>query len=195
MAIDWTKDVLGVIVAAGNSRRMGTPKHELVLAGRTFYEHIASALREAGLTRLVVTVSPDAVSSSFDCPVVVNRFMHRQMLGSIQSLILETRSRALLICPIDMPFVTAQLLVQFRDRLLQKTQLIVQVRYQGVMAHPLLITERYYDDILKLSDDNSLRTILDRFASDICFVETNDARLLLNINTPRDYAHAQSLTT
>ena len=48
--------IAGLILAAGESSRMGTPKATLAYRGRTFLELIVETLRSAGLERIVVVL-------------------------------------------------------------------------------------------------------------------------------------------
>ena len=48
--------IAGLILAAGESSRMGTPKATLAYRGRTFLELIVETLRSGGLERIVVVL-------------------------------------------------------------------------------------------------------------------------------------------
>ena len=54
---------VGIVLAGGASRRMGTPKAGLVLGGRTFLAHALASLGEGGVDALVVVAgaSPSSV--------------------------------------------------------------------------------------------------------------------------------------
>ena len=52
--------IAGLILAAGESSRMGTPKATLAYRGRTFLELIVETLREGGLERIFVVLGHQA---------------------------------------------------------------------------------------------------------------------------------------
>ena len=52
--------ICGIVLAAGQSRRMGTQKLLLPWAGKTVIAHIVDETLAAGLDRLLVVVSSDA---------------------------------------------------------------------------------------------------------------------------------------
>ncbi len=55
-----TPSIAGIVLAAGESSRMGADKALLMYRGRTFLDHIISSLREAGIGRVVVVLGHHA---------------------------------------------------------------------------------------------------------------------------------------
>lgn len=195
--------IAALIAAAGESKRMGRSKAFLEIGNTTFIEAIAGALRDGGIRQIVVTL-PDRhfeetkvtqglekreTLNGFTFPLLKlrNNFPHRELLGSVQSALSKLNAQALLICPVDMPFLTPDLVSRFLMQPLHEPALVVATHKEKT-GHPLLITHHFFKEIVALNDGESMRVILERHEDRLSFLESNDPRVLVNINTPEDYA-------
>jgi molybdopterin-guanine dinucleotide biosynthesis protein A len=97
----------GVILAGGQSRRMGRDKAFLPLGSRTLIEVVIARLREACADLLLVTNTPDAYRR-FGLRMVPDALPHRQSLVGIYTGILEAAQPAF-VCACDMPFLSPPL--------------------------------------------------------------------------------------
>jgi molybdopterin-guanine dinucleotide biosynthesis protein A len=102
---------LGVVLAGGRSRRMGTDKALLRWQGRTWLDRARRLLREAGAERVIVLGRPEAADGLAD-PVpgggpAVN------LAGLMARLAPGTR---LLVVPVDMPALDAAVLADLAGR-------------------------------------------------------------------------------
>jgi molybdopterin-guanine dinucleotide biosynthesis protein A len=107
-------ELTGFVLAGGASRRMGTPKHELILDGETL---LARTLRRARLVarRVVVLGPPDRIrpidaATSTDFQVLPDDPPGRGPLGAIQSGLRHTRTELNLFLSCDLPFMEARFL-------------------------------------------------------------------------------------
>lgn len=97
----------GVILAGGNSSRMGQPKHAMRLTDeRTLIDLVADRLKS--VCRCVVVVGPGDVMP--DLPHVHDLRPGCGPLGGIEALLASGIDSHYLVCPCDLPFVTAELL-------------------------------------------------------------------------------------
>lgn len=203
--IEQFPEVAGLIVAAGNSARMGSPKALLRLGESTFLEIIANALLEGGVGSLYATLPEDegaalscqrrlASMTAPTCETSPNLYPKREMLGSVQTLLSRPTfaSKALLICPVDMPFLTSNVVQEFlaTHKHSHGRPLLVAASHRGERTHPLLISHHFFPEVHSLGEADSLRTILERHAQCIIEIENDDPGVLFNINTPEDYARA-----
>ncbi len=82
--------IAGLILAAGESSRMGRDKALLTYRGRTFLETIIATLRAAGIERVVVVLGHHAEEIQCavnlnDVEVVINPEYHRGQISSLQA--------------------------------------------------------------------------------------------------------------
>lgn len=190
--------VAALIPAAGKSSRMGSPKALLLYLGKTFIHNIVTELCCSGINHIFVTLPTShgreqvtEILSGQPVALVENLFPDREMLGSIQSMLLHHafNADALLICPVDMPFIRRahieRLLSAFEDS--KSDQLIFCASHGEEIGHPILVKQALYDAVRRLGINDSIRSIIKRYAHNVVKVECHDEKLILNINTPQDY--------
>ena len=116
-------ELTGFVLAGGASRRMGSPKHELVLGGETL---LARTLRRARrLTPRVLVLGPPERVSALEVPytiqVVPDDLPGRGPLGAIYTGLLHTRTEFNLFLSCDLPFVEPRFL-RYVSAVAQTTQ-------------------------------------------------------------------------
>ena len=112
--------ISGIVLAGGESRRMGSPKALLDYHGRTFIENICNAFVTAGVDELIVVLGAHeheekiraAVPDHLTLQVRVNP---RHRLGQLSSLMvgiyaLSSESEAAVVNLVDHPLVLSRFL-------------------------------------------------------------------------------------
>jgi molybdopterin-guanine dinucleotide biosynthesis protein A len=99
----------GLVLAGGESRRMGTNKAFLQINGLPMVEHVIRTLRNVCGHVVVVTNSPD-LYARYDVEIAGDAFNSRGALVGIYSGLLRSRSERSLVVACDMPFLNAGLL-------------------------------------------------------------------------------------
>src|SRR5271168_821637 len=112
------------ILAAGESRRMGTPKALLPYRGKTFVDHLIAVTRHprVGVTRLVLGAGAAEIQKKLtidSSDIIVNSEWAKGQLSSIHAAIHSVQSEsteALILCPVDHPLVSAKLIAQLIEQ-------------------------------------------------------------------------------
>jgi len=99
----------GIVLAGGESRRMGADKAFLKIAGLPMIEHVIRAISTAVNRIIVVTNMPEAYASS-DVEVTSDAFNMRGSLIGLYSGLLKSRDEHNFIVACDMPFLNPELL-------------------------------------------------------------------------------------
>jgi len=181
-----------LILAAGNSSRMGTSKHALKFDdNHTFAEKIISQAFDFGCQKTAIVLnSNDAKNFKSGIPaekltLVINPYPEKGRFYSIK-LGLESLNFAgyVFVINVDNPFFQTETLFNLSDKI-PDFEVAIPV-YQGMRGHPVLLSP----DVVRkaiLQTDISLqfRDFLTRFNQ--VFVEVEDRHILTNINTPEDY--------
>jgi molybdenum cofactor cytidylyltransferase len=186
--------VAGVIMAAGRSARMGSPKALLDAGGVSFLARILNALREGGASPLLVVVADLAgpiaeEASDHGGEVVLNPDPSEGPISSLRAGLraLSPEVAAVLLCPVDHPLFgpsTARTLIQ--GFLEARPPLLVPV-FQGRRGHPVLLGREVFPELLEGNLPEGARTVVRRYLQERLQVPVDDPGILVDIDTPDDY--------
>ncbi len=188
--------ISGILLAAGESRRMGSPKALLYYRGQTFIERICTAFLTAGVDELVVVLGAHAevlrpaLPSHPKLRSIVNS---RYFLGQLSSLMtgigaLSPESEAVIVNLVDHPLVTAETIKALIDSYREAPLPILIASYQGRRGHPVLFSSQVYGEILAAPLDRGAKVIVRKDPSRVRELQLNDPGILADIDTPEDYA-------
>ena len=172
---------------------MGRAKLELELGGRTVFEHSLSTLLDSQVTRIVVVKSPSGVpdlTPSDRVDLVTNPHSEEGMASSIRAGLaaVSEETRAVLIALADKPLLRAETVNTLINRFHEAGADIFYPTYRGAQGHPVLMTRELFAELEQLEGDSGARSVLRKFAARAQAVETEDEGILLDIDTPEDYA-------
>jgi len=187
--------VAGIVLAAGESSRMGTDKARLGYKNSTFLETILKTLAEAGIERVAVVLGHHAeeISRSVNlrgAEVVINLDYSR---GQTSSLLVGLEAlknpelEAVVVCLVDHPAVSVQTLRRLVDSFRESRAPVVIPTYQGRRGHPVVIGLRLFDKLKSLGPGAGANTVVRQHHETTQFVEVDDPGILLDIDDPDSY--------
>jgi len=195
----------GVILAAGESSRMGTDKALLPwpppAAGEPPSKNtfLSSAIRSLTSTDFILVVAGKneaaiaPIAYANGASVVVNPDPSRGQFSSLQVGLHEVLNRgrdAAVITLVDRPPVSAATVQLLRDAFESASQNIWAVvpEIAGKHGHPYLVGRELMELFLQAPPTGSAREVEHQYQEHIQYVAVNDPFVALNINTPDDYA-------
>lgn len=185
------------VLAGGQARRLGgLEKSALIIGTHSILDRQLSLLRRLTPHLLVVTSDRSRVRAA-DVPVVVDRIAGAGALGGLYTALMEAPTEQVLVIGCDMPFLTAPFLLHLVER---GRGMDAAVPRDGRGRHPLCasysrqaaarVHARIQAGELRVGD--ALRDLTVReIGPDEIEPFNADGGLLLNINTPDDYARAR----
>lgn len=185
-----------VVLAAGMSSRMGTPKPLLPLRGRTLLQWSIAGLQQIIAPEQIVVVtghqreqieaslSPNRVKTIFN-----PEYETGGMLSSVQAGVRAVAGQcdAAFIALGDQPMIRSQSLQELCDTFLAVSPLIAMPVYQNRRGHPLLVSSEGFDAILKLRGGETLKSFVQANLHRSLTVEVDDPAVLHDVDTPADY--------
>jgi CTP:molybdopterin cytidylyltransferase MocA len=190
-----------VILAAGASTRMGSPKALLPdPEGRTFVARIARTFAEAGIDRIVVVTGQqhDAIVGALtaDASPVVPRCVRNPdpSRGQLSSLWVgldaatEQDTDAVLVTLVDVPMVRAATVRAVVDAWQRTGAPIVRPAIGDRHGHPVLFDRVVFDALRAAPLDRGAKVVVHAFADRIVNVAVDDEGSLLDVDTPADYS-------
>jgi molybdenum cofactor cytidylyltransferase len=190
-------DIDGILLAAGESRRMGYPKPLLKIGDETFVARLAGAMLTV-VARLTIVVGAHedrvrpAIPTDPHIKVVDNTDWVRGQLSSIKAGIraLPPDASAALIHLTDHPTVKAATFAAVVDAYGQSGKPIVIARHDGHRGHPVLFDRAMFAELLDAPEDQGARVVVNADASRVVYIEVDDPGILLDLDTPDDLARA-----
>jgi molybdenum cofactor cytidylyltransferase len=188
-----TASAAAVILAAGQSRRMGRAKQLIRVAGKPLLEHTIANVRASGVGEIVLVLGAqmDEIRSQvkLDGVKVVENPEFEQGMGSSLSAglkALSTRAAAALIVLADQPSIQPATL----DRLIAyhaaSSPQIVIPTYRGFRGNPVLLDRSVFPEVMGLSGDVGCRAIFGDHTQGIHKVAVDDVGVLLDADTSAD---------
>ena len=200
------RGVGAVILAAGESRRMGKPKQLLELCGEKIVRIVAKKTLQVGFERVVMVLGHRAreiaglVGDLGGLELVVN---DRYMDGMSTSLIEGIRAlgsglKAYMIVLADQPFVRIDTMRRIVEEYIRRSRgsdepLMVIPRYMGRRGNPVLISPALTSDIMGLSGDVGARVLIHRYGDRVLYIDVEDPGILVDIDSPEDLKKVEEL--
>lgn len=191
--------VAGVILAAGESSRMGQRKaflrHERT--GATFLAHLAAEASAAGLSPVVVVgrgadAELERAAREAGAAYVPNADAARGQLSSIVAGLdsLDERVAAAVVMPVDVPLVSAATIRRVARAAAEDGVCIARATHRGRHGHPVLFTRAVFDELRSADPAVGARAVVRADPSRVRDVDVDEPGVTVDIDTPEDYLRA-----
>ncbi len=187
-----------VLLAAGQSTRMGRFKPLLPFGPSTLYDFQLHQLAQIGVYQTIAVLganadqlrarTPDQVSAVFNPDHPTGR------ASSIRAGVKQARpGRDLLIISVDQPR-PVWLLRRLIDEHFSGGRLVSLPTYRGRNGHPTVFSHTLRDELLAVEEHSQgLKAVVRRHDAEINRVEIDSEWTLVNLNRPEDYDRALTM--
>jgi len=186
--------ITALILAAGQSKRMGKPKMLLPWGETTVLGQVITTFKAAGIDDILVVTGGarelvEGLVGDSARTVFNPEFAKSEMLSSVQVGLagLKPGVEAILIALGDQPQVRERSVRLIVEAYRKSGASIVVPSFQMRRGHPWLVTQSHWDEILQMRSPDSLRDFLYRHAGEIYYVEMEHDSILQDLDTPEDY--------
>ena len=193
MSTGDTTAVAAILLAAGESRRIGSPKPLLAWQGATLIEYQIAQLREAGVDDVIAVLghrSEDVLPlvTAAGARGVVNENYREGRASSLRTGADAVEgAQTIVILSVDQPrpaAVTRRLLAAHASS-------ITVPSHDGRRGHPVILNGTLLPELREVDEaSKGLRAVLARHHSDVHEIPFDSASVLLDLNTPEDYERA-----
>ena len=188
--------ISAIVLAAGESKRMGRTKQLLAWEGRTIVQRVLENLSRSRVDEVILVLGHEAerIMQTVDThkvKVVINKHYKEGMISSIQQglINLNDKVEAFFIVLADQPAVGPEifdrLISEFRRVDPQKS--IVLPTFHSRRGHPALFSAKYQKEALRIEGDVGFQQVLQEHPEEILTVEMGTDSILQDIDTPDDY--------
>jgi molybdenum cofactor cytidylyltransferase len=197
--------ISAIILAAGQSKRMGAQKLLLPFDGGTVIGRIAGEIVRSPVARAFVVVGADGarVVAALEKETVLRNTDRTRdffsfvtnpdpagdMLSSVRCGLraLPPDCEAVLVALGDQPSITAELVARMVHAFRGSGRGIIVPAYGGKRGHPILFAARYCEEILTRYEDLGLRGLLQAHPKEVFELPADTAGVLSDMDYPEDY--------
>ena len=187
-------DIWAIILAAGESKRMGFPKMLLSFNEQTMIERVISNVNESKVKNIMVVLGEENLKITEiikNSPVryCYNTDYKDGMLSSVKCGFknIHANPDAILVFQGDQPFITSASIDMVIEAWLSSERGLVIPVFNRRRGHPLLIARKYSGEIHKIDPSAGLNSLLRKYPEDILEVETSEPGILKDFDTYEDY--------
>jgi molybdenum cofactor cytidylyltransferase len=192
--------IAAIVLAAGMSSRMGSPKPLLPVGGRAMLERVLETLNTSRAVSPITVVTGHAAEQLE--PIIAQQhasavhnpdYAQGEMLSSIKTGLqsLPTSVEAAIIVLCDQPLVRADTIQAITQQWLRRRPRIMLPTYHGKRGHPVLLSATGFSEIISLPPQATLKTYTSAYASEAVELPVEDDAVVRDIDTPADYAAEQ----
>jgi len=192
------KDIPVIILAAGESQRMGVLKGLLDYHGKPFLSYQIESLFEIGFTDIIVVLGKDTTIYQENIPqlkkstVIVNPQPDRGSFSSLQSGLFGLNDKynsGVFILPIDVPCPSKEVWDQLAVELSSSKANVSIPEFNGKRGHPVLLSDEFRQHLQTCSSDSRLDFEIrkQKELQKAKIISVNDKNITLNLNTLEEW--------
>jgi CTP:molybdopterin cytidylyltransferase MocA len=185
---------VAIILAAGESRRMGQSKQLLPFGDKTMLECVIDALQTPHVDeiRVVLGYKADEIAATIahtSCKIVKNDRWQRGMFTSMQAGLrkLPKKTKIVMIAICDQPRLKRGTVETLMEEFERKRHKILIPSYNGRQGHPPLLRAEYAKEILAMDESMTLKHFYAEHADDIERLVVEDEGVLIDIDDRETY--------
>ena len=183
-----------LILAAGESKRMGKTKLILPIDKQSILNRTISNVISSSLNEVVVVIGCKAnvltdEIRSLGVKIVLNPNFKEGLSTSIISGLnqISERSEAFMVILGDQPFIGSVIINKIINKFKESKKGIVAPSYNGKLGHPVIFSLKYKEEFFKLKGDVGGKAIIQMYKNDVMDVPVSSEKILIDIDTPEDY--------
>jgi molybdenum cofactor cytidylyltransferase len=183
-----------IVLAAGQSKRMGKPKQLMPLGKSTLLEKAIDNLLNSSVDETIVVVGHKAEEitkaiASRPVKIMLNHNYQQGMSTSIIAglVLVDPASRAVMLALGDQPLVESGTINHIIDAFNKNDKGIAVPTHLGRRGHPIIFNIKYKEELFELKGDIGGREIIKNHPDDVLEVAVDSKSVITDIDTRDDY--------
>jgi molybdenum cofactor cytidylyltransferase len=189
--------VSAILLAAGESKRMGKPKLLLPIGNDTILGKTIDNVLSSRVDEVIVVLGAEAQEikkaiAGKPVKVVFNPDYRQGMSTSLITGLkqLSTRAQRVMVALCDQPFIEKKTYNRLIEESLDSGKGIIVPTYKAKRGNPIIFSINYKDELMGLEGDVGGKEILRRHPDDVLEVAVDSESIYINLNTMDDYDSA-----
>jgi len=186
--------IWAIVLAAGESKRMGFPKMLLDFGGKTMLERVIENVTGSDVDKIMVVLGAEreklmSIVNKLPVSYCYNENYSDGMLSSVKCGFknIPEGYEAVLVFQGDQPYIKAGVINSVIKAYRSSDYGLLMPVCNGKRGHPLLIDFRYNNEIELLDSSEGLRSLAQKFSNDVLEVETAEEGILRDFDTYSEY--------
>jgi len=189
------ENVIGLVLAAGRSARMGEPKLDLPWGNTSILGAVVSAMGIGGVRSVNIVINPlrKPAIPVYQPDIKIRWIENKEaeindMLVSIQTglMAMPDSCNYAMICPGDLPTISPTTIKALLEAAKQQSSELIIPSYRMRRGHPWMVKRNLWQEIIRLNKMDNVRTIFHTHKNKIFYVNI-DSDPPPDIDTPEDY--------
>jgi len=183
-----------ILLAAGESKRMGKPKQLMPFGQSTLLEQAIDNLMNSAVDEIIVVLGYKAEEmiktiAAKPVKIVVNPNYRPGMSTSIIAglSLVDSQAQTVMLALGDQPSVDSQTINRLIEEFYRHDKGIAIPTYRGMRGHPIIFAIKYKPKLLGLRGDIGGREIIKQHPDDVLEVAVDWASVVSDIDTKSDY--------
>lgn len=190
--------IAAIVLAAGQSTRMGSCKLLLPFGELTILETVVKNAISSLADSVIVVIAPGLPKELVErlikmgSIVAVNEMQQSQMIDSLRIALTKLRECAsdiesFIVMLADQPAIGHEIVDALIAAHRQTGSGIVIPTFAGRRGHPVLLSGRYIDELISYHGKHGLRSFISEHSSDVFELPVDTDAILRDIDTKEDY--------
>ena len=183
-----------ILLAAGESKRMGALKQLMPLGKNTLLEQAVDNILNSSVDETIVVVGHRAEEvskaiASRPVKIMLNPNYQQGMSTSIIAglTMVDPKAQAVMLALADQPLVESGTINQLIDAFNRHDKGIAVPTHRGKRGNPVIFSIKYKEELLKLKGDIGGREIIKNHPDDVLEVAVDSESVITDIDTQDDY--------
>ncbi len=191
--------IAAIVLSAGESRRMGSPKALLPIKDKTFIEQIILDLQGSKVGKIIVVLgyNPEAIQrkiENLDVTTLINKDYPKGQLSSLITALKALRVEesghridGVLVHLVDHPFLNTELTNRMIDQFYLSKKLIVVPTYHGKRGHPVIFSKALFSEFLNAPINQGAKPVVHAHGEETLEIPTELEGVVIDLDTPEEY--------
>ncbi len=193
--------IYGIVLAAGEGKRMGKEKLTLPLGGKQLIEWVLQAAKLTPLDKYFLVVRPEdkeiiKTGKKWGAEIVINSEYKTGMSSSIRKALHKISSEELegfFVLLGDQPLINPSILYRMLLTFVPGKKEIIVPFYKDRQGNPVFFDGYWKDELMKLSGDVGGRVLIKAHPEIIKRYKISDESILLDIDREEDYERIKDI--
>ena len=191
--------IYGIILAAGEGKRMGKVKLTLPLGNKKLIEWVLQAVKLTPLDRYFLVVRPEdkdiiKIGKAWGAKIVLNPDFRKGMSTSIKKALLKINTQEVegfFLILGDQPLITFKIINKLIKSFSPGKGEIIVPYFKDKRGNPVLFDICWKDELMAITGDVGGRVLIKAHPEKIKRVNISDRAILFDIDQEKDYLKAQ----